>query len=104
LKFIPFKIGDGATIKFWSAIWCGDRSLKEAYPKFFLIAHINDALVADHLQFQNDSIHWDLDFTHPVQDRELESITSFWICCTQPWSKGMVRIVCVGIGLHKRGF
>jgi hypothetical protein len=31
-------------------MWCGDQSLKEAFPDLFNIARINDDFVADHLE------------------------------------------------------
>jgi hypothetical protein len=31
----------------------------------------------DHIHYQNDSVTWLLNFIHPAQDWELESISSF---------------------------
>jgi hypothetical protein len=76
-ELFTLEVGDGANVNFWFAIWCGDHSLKEAFPEFFLLARNKNTLAADHLQIQNASIHWELDFSHPVQDLDLESIVSF---------------------------
>jgi hypothetical protein len=76
-ELFTLEVGDGANVNFWFAIWCGDHSLKEAFPEFFLLARNKNTLAADHLQIQNASIHWELDFSHPVQDLDLESIISF---------------------------
>jgi hypothetical protein len=35
LRFISFGVGDGSHIRFWYDTWCGDRSLKEAFPELF---------------------------------------------------------------------
>uniref|UniRef100_A0A2N9FBD6 Uncharacterized protein n=1 Tax=Fagus sylvatica TaxID=28930 RepID=A0A2N9FBD6_FAGSY len=57
----------GVPGRFQGHMRCGDHPLKEAFPEFFWIVY-KDALVADHLQAQTESIHWALDFTCPVQD------------------------------------
>lgn len=75
-QFISFE-GCSTTVSFWSALWCGDRPLKEVFPQLFCIACNKEAFVVDHLIFWNDTIHWTMNFIHTVQDWELESITSF---------------------------
>uniref|UniRef100_A0A2N9HX34 Reverse transcriptase domain-containing protein n=1 Tax=Fagus sylvatica TaxID=28930 RepID=A0A2N9HX34_FAGSY len=51
--------------------------LKEGYPDLFRIARDKEALVVDHMCFQNGVVSWVLNFTRPAQDWELESIASF---------------------------
>ena len=34
-QFIQYEVGDGSRVKFWLDSWCGDKSLKEAFPMLF---------------------------------------------------------------------
>ena len=77
VKYVNFEVGDGTKIKFWQDIWCGSCSLKDGYPDLFRIARDKEALVVDHMCFQNGVVSWVLNFTRPAQDWELESIASF---------------------------
>ena len=43
-----------------------------------LIAQIMDAFVADVLGGKNGFTHWDIHFTHSIQDWKLESLQSFF--------------------------
>ncbi len=74
--FLTFEVGDGCLVHFWNSVWCGSQPLKEAYLKLFRLARNKDTLVADHMQYRNDTVHWVLDFIRPVQDWELESMSS----------------------------
>jgi hypothetical protein len=51
-----FEVGDGSRIRFWHDVYCGDQTFKEAFPVWFSIACHKEALVADHVQFSNDSL------------------------------------------------
>ena len=51
LKFC--EMGDGTKIKFWLDIWCGSCSLKDGYPDLFRMACDKEAMVEDHMCFQN---------------------------------------------------
>jgi hypothetical protein len=72
-----FEIDDGSTIKFWIDTWRGTCCLKEAYPKLFHLARDKDALVMDHMRYCNEVVSCVINFTHPAQDWELESLSSF---------------------------
>ena len=70
-------MGESACIKFWHDIWYGYQSLKETLPELFRIACYWEASMADHLQYRNGTIHWDLNFIRTMQDLELKSLSSF---------------------------
>jgi len=55
-SFIRFEVGDGGRTKFWHDLWCGDMILKEAFPVLFGIARVQDASVADNMEFLGSSI------------------------------------------------
>ena len=74
---VKFDVGSGTRLKFWHDLWCGEAVLQETFPKLYPIPQVKDALVADHLQVRNDSVHWRLYFIRAVQDWELETISSF---------------------------
>uniref|UniRef100_A0A2N9GSP7 Amidase domain-containing protein n=1 Tax=Fagus sylvatica TaxID=28930 RepID=A0A2N9GSP7_FAGSY len=46
--------------KFWSDVWCGDSTLKGAFPDLFSIAADKEAAVADYLMIRNGNIHWEV--------------------------------------------
>jgi hypothetical protein len=50
-----FILGDGAMIRFWDDVWCGEMSLKEAFPILYGIARDKNVLVAAHLVSKNGS-------------------------------------------------
>uniref|UniRef100_A0A2N9G274 Phospholipid/glycerol acyltransferase domain-containing protein n=1 Tax=Fagus sylvatica TaxID=28930 RepID=A0A2N9G274_FAGSY len=64
-------------VKFWSDLWCGDSSLKEAFPALFSIASNKEAAVADYMQIRHGNLHWEVTFVRNLQDWELESLVSF---------------------------
>lgn len=75
--FLRYEVGDGSLVKFWTDRWCRRSTLKEAYPELYCITWDKEALVADHIQYQTDSVTWVLNFIRHAQDWELESISSF---------------------------
>jgi hypothetical protein len=70
-------VGDGSKTRFWTDIWCGTCRLKEGFPELFRIARNKEALVRDHVRYQNGGVFWDLNFTRHAQDWELEAVFSF---------------------------
>lgn len=58
-------------------MWHGDYPLKEAFPKFYSIIRAREALVAKIMCFSNGRPYWDVQFSRPVHDWELESLASF---------------------------
>ena len=76
-NYISYMVGDGSRIKFWHAPWCGDQSLKLSFPELYSLARNPEATVAESMQIQGSSIHWDVVFIRAVKDWELESVVSF---------------------------
>ena len=94
-RFLSFEVGDDTFVNFWYALWCGHLTLKAAYLELFRIARNKDALVADHIQYLIDAVHWFLHFTCPLQDCELESISSFLDLLYSSFVKGHgVDVLC----------
>jgi len=52
--------------------------LKQCFPVLLSIVRNKDAMVADNLVVQNGVIQWNIIFTRPVQDWELEMVLSFF--------------------------
>ena len=55
---------DGSKIRFWQHVWCGDQTLKVAFPNFFNISPRKKALVANLLQFSDNTLQWNITFYH----------------------------------------
>ena len=70
-------MGDGSKTRFWTDIWCRMCSLKDGFPELYRIARNKEAFVLDHLHYHNEKVSWVLNFTHHVQDWELEAVSSF---------------------------
>jgi hypothetical protein len=64
-------VGVGSHVSFWHDLWCGNRSLKLCYPVLFSIAKHN-------LVVQDGVTQWNVIFTRPVQDWEVEMVLSFF--------------------------
>jgi hypothetical protein len=78
LKFVSFEVGDGSKIRFWHAVWWGEQPLEISYSNLFSIAHCTDMWVEDHMQFQMEGFNGILFFTRPVQDWEVDLVSSFF--------------------------
>jgi hypothetical protein len=35
LSHSRFEVGDGASVRFWHDLWCGNNALKEAFPNLY---------------------------------------------------------------------
>ena len=49
--FISFEVDVGSNKKFWHDSWCGDQSLKEAFPKLFRNACNKEDSMVDYLRY-----------------------------------------------------
>jgi hypothetical protein len=59
-------------------VWCGDSPLKLLFSELFTIASGKDTWVAENMQRQNSNILWDILFTRPVHDWEVEVVSRFF--------------------------
>jgi hypothetical protein len=75
-----FDLGDGSRIRFWDDVWCGDSSLKAAFPGLFNIASFKEASVADNVERSNGTIQWNIQFTRLIHDWEVEVLAEFYRC------------------------
>jgi hypothetical protein len=77
-RFTRFVVGDGSKISFWHDLWCGDTTLKEAFPALFGIARLKDAVVADNLELLGDSLQWNVSFIREAHDWKVDVFASFF--------------------------
>ena len=75
--FLQFDVGDGTRVKFRQDLWCGDYPLKVAFLELYSITCDKDSLVAEVMQHSTGVIHWDVHFSRPIHDWELESLVGF---------------------------
>jgi hypothetical protein len=71
-KFVRFEVGVGSKVSFWHDLWYGDSPLKISSPDLFSIAQRKNVWVVDNMQFREGIIQWNVNFTRPVQDWEVE--------------------------------
>lgn len=72
-----FEVGYNSKVKFWYDLWCGDSLLKEEFLDIFFISHDQDSSIVSVLQFNIGIKHWDLHFSRPVHDWELDFLDRF---------------------------
>jgi hypothetical protein len=77
-NLVHFEVRVGSHVSFWHDWWCEDKSLKQCFPVLFSIVGNKDAMVEDNLVVQNAVIQWNVIFTHPIQDWEMEMVLSFF--------------------------
>ena len=80
---IKFRIGgmrtlftDFLAILYFLIVW--GHSIKVIFPELYCIARDKEAFVNAHVQPQNDSIQWEVNFIRAPHDWELESISTFF--------------------------
>jgi hypothetical protein len=59
-------------------VWCGEIPLKNLFPELFTISCGKDAWVEENMQTQNGNILWNIMFTRPVHDWEVEVVYQFF--------------------------
>jgi hypothetical protein len=59
-------------------VWCGDFPLKTLFLELYTIACGKDAWVEENMQIQNSTILWNILFTRPVHDWEVEVVSRFF--------------------------
>uniref|UniRef100_A0A2N9GC88 GATA-type domain-containing protein n=1 Tax=Fagus sylvatica TaxID=28930 RepID=A0A2N9GC88_FAGSY len=80
------------------------QSLKDGFPELFRIARNKEALVRDHIRYQNGGVYWDLNFTRHAQDWELEAVFSFMELLYSSSAKGHGEDRMCWRGHSKDGF
>jgi hypothetical protein len=75
---VRYEIGNGSKVQFWHDLWCGEIPLKILFPELFLIARGKDAWVEENMQRQNGIILWNILFSRPVHDWEVEAVSRFF--------------------------
>jgi hypothetical protein len=73
-KLIP---GDGSRISFWEELWCGNSTLKEAFPGLYNIASNKEASIADNIDLSGGSRQWNVSFLRSLNDWEVDDLVSF---------------------------
>lgn len=76
-KHITFEVGYGNNVWFWQGWWCGQKPLREAFPRLFILAQKKDALVADCFSWHADCPQWYITFHRALQDWKLDVMMDF---------------------------
>jgi len=65
---VRYEVGDGAKVRFCPDLWCGEQRLEISC----LVLHVLRTWVADHMYFRNRILQWNIFFTGPVHDWEVD--------------------------------
>ena len=76
-KLLRYDVGDGPRVKFWKHVWCGDCTLKDAFPYLYYLSRARDSSVAKVMCWFGGIIHWNFHFCRSPQDWEEESFDKF---------------------------
>ena len=74
LKNITFSVGDGRRVRFWKDKWCGNNTLRDAFPSLFALAVSKDAWVADCWDSLGEEGGWNPRFSRSFNDWEVEAV------------------------------
>ncbi|KAK5819456.1 hypothetical protein PVK06_024457 [Gossypium arboreum] len=59
------------SVLFWEDVWCGDKTLKEEFPKLFRLALKKNCFVKDVARNNSfEEVHWESVFSRKLLDRE----------------------------------
>ena len=76
-KFLVYDAGDGTRVKFWKHVWCGDRTLQEAFLELYCLSRSKDCSVAEVMGWSSRRFHWNVQFRRPPQYWEEEAFDQF---------------------------
>ncbi len=96
-------MGDGTQIKFWKDSWCEDQPLRTRFLELFCLVCASNAMVATHLRVHDATHIWDIEFSRPFQNWELEMEVSFVSSFILFPLVGVLWILFVGI-LPPKGY
>ena len=77
-KLLQYDLGDGTRVKFWKHVWCGDCTLKEAFPELYCLSRTRDSSMAEVMCWFGGRIHWNFQFRRSPQDWEEDSFDRLW--------------------------
>ena len=58
-------------------MWCGDCTLKEAFPDLYCLSRARDSSVVEVMCWTSGRVHWNFQFRHSPQDWEEDSFDRF---------------------------
>ena len=77
-------------------MWCGDCTLKKAFPELYCLSRVMDSSMADVMCWFGGRIHWNFQFRRSLrQDWEEDSFDRFMVivCSSKVWGLALTRFV-----------
>ena len=81
-KLLQYDVGDGTRVKFWKHVWCGDCSLKEAFPELYGLSRARDSSVAEVIGWFGEQLHWNFFFVVHCKIGGKNLLIDSWILFT----------------------
>lgn len=77
---ISFRVGNGASICFWTDLWEGSSTIAADFPQIFRLSKLKDGSVQDHMHFQDGGYSWNLRLRRHLNDWEIDLVASLIQC------------------------
>ncbi|GKV43560.1 hypothetical protein SLEP1_g50839 [Rubroshorea leprosula] len=79
VRGFKWEVGDGSCVDFWSDKWVGDKSLKELYPRLFVLAVRTEGILKDMGVWRGENWVWDCKWRCGCRGRAAEEEEHFWV-------------------------
>ncbi|GKU93870.1 hypothetical protein SLEP1_g7429 [Rubroshorea leprosula] len=77
VRGFKWEVGDGSCVDFWSDKWVGDKSLKELYPRLFVLAVRTEGILKDMGVWRGENWVWDCKWRCGCRGRAAEEEEHF---------------------------
>uniref|UniRef100_A0A803QNN3 Reverse transcriptase zinc-binding domain-containing protein n=1 Tax=Cannabis sativa TaxID=3483 RepID=A0A803QNN3_CANSA len=78
LELVKFKVGNGATIRFWEDIWIGETTLRSRFPDLAVVSKAKNMSIKDLVAIEgevgNCVASWNFKFRRNLMEREMPNL------------------------------
>ncbi|KAL6587403.1 hypothetical protein OROMI_000381 [Orobanche minor] len=104
-------LGSGSETSFWEHTWCGDRPLRECFPRLYQLCATKDSKVSESGRWEGSRRSWEFRWRRELRERELAAVSELkhsiqateprrdvmdsWRWTKEPDGKYSVRSTCL---------